>query len=146
MTNELSILIWDRAFLLPVEYDCYDDENVTDMQKNAVKALTSRPECIADANGRKVFYCLKDEVDSNVEGSKDWTGSYITYAEYDGEMAYFEGLLTEADLQNKAVAEEKMITEDQLNDLSNKITVSENFMHIPTVTVKIVKIELINKK
>ena len=36
--------------------------------------------------------------------------------------------------------------EDQLNDLSNKITVSENFMHIPTVTVKIVKIELINKK
>lgn len=103
-------------------------------------------ECIADANGRKVFYCLKDEVDSNVEGSKDWTGSYITYAEYDGEMAYFEGLLTEADLQNKAVAEEKMITEDQLNDLSNKITVSENFMHIPTVTVKIVKIELINKK
>ena len=103
-------------------------------------------ECIADANGRKVFYCLKDEVDSDVEGSKDWTGSYITYAEYDGEMAYFEGLLTEADLQNKAVAEEKMITDDQLNDLSNKITVSENFMHIPTVTVKIVKIELINKK
>lgn len=103
-------------------------------------------ECLADANGRKVFYCLKDEVDSDVEGSKDWTGSYITYAEYDGEMAYFEGVLTAEDLQDKEFAESKMITEDQLNDLSNKITVSENFMHVPTVTVKIVKIELIDKK
>ena len=108
---------------------------------------------IADANGRKVFYCLEDELDSDVEGSIDWSkvdeklgvDRYITYAEYDGDMAYFKGVLTEADLQNKELAESKMITENLLNDLSNKIIVSENFMNVPTVTVKIVKIELIKK-
>ena len=58
-------------------------------------------------------------------------------------MAYFEGNLSAEQLQNKDVAEAAMITEEKLNDLSNKITVIENFMHIPTVTVKIVSIELV---
>ena len=100
-------------------------------------------EYVADENGRKLFYCLKDEVNKNVEGSVDWTGKYITYAEFDGEMAYFEGNLSAEQLQDKDVAEAAMITEEKLNDLSNKITVIENFMHIPTVTVKIVSIELV---
>ena len=100
-------------------------------------------EYVADENGRKLFYCLKDEVNKNVEGSVDWTGKYITYAEFDGEMAYFEGNLSATDLQDKEIAEKAMITEDALNDLNNKITVIENFMHIPTVTVKIVSIELV---
>jgi hypothetical protein len=100
-------------------------------------------EYVADENGRKLFYCLKDEVNKNVEGSIDWTGKYITYAEFDGEMAYFEGNLSAADLEDKAVAEAAMITEEALNDLNNKITVIENFMHIPTVTVKVVSIELV---
>lgn len=77
MTNELSILIWDRAFLLPVEYDCYDDENVTDMQKNAVKALTSRPECIADAKVQVENFCREHVLADDENSKKDNIFSYI---------------------------------------------------------------------
>ena len=105
--------------------------------------------CVADANGRKLFLCLNDEPNKELEATdknwKGWAGKYITYAEYDGEMTYFEGNLSADDLQNKEVAENAMITEEKLEDLTSKISVAENFMHIPTVTVKVVKIELIKK-
>ena len=77
MINELNISIWERTFLLPIEYDCYDDEVVTDAQKSAVKTLTMHPEWIVSARTQVERFC-RDEVIADVENDKkDNIFSYI---------------------------------------------------------------------
>ena len=69
MISELNISIWKRAFLLPVEYDCYDDEVVTDAQKSAAKMLTMHPEWIVSAKAQIERFC-REEVLADSENNK----------------------------------------------------------------------------
>ena len=77
MINELNISIWERTFLLPVEYDCYDDEVVTDAQKNAVKMLAMHPEWIASAKEQVECLCREKVLKDGENNKKDNIFSYV---------------------------------------------------------------------
>lgn len=77
MINELNISIWERTFLLPVEYDCYDDEVVTDAQKSAVKTLTMHPEWIVSAKAHVERFCREEVIADSENNKKDNIFSYI---------------------------------------------------------------------
>lgn len=77
MIKELNISIWERAFLLPVEYDCYDDEIVTDAQKNAVKMMAMHPEWIVASKAQVVRFCKEEVLADNENNKKDNIFSYI---------------------------------------------------------------------
>lgn len=44
-----KIVIWDRTFNLPINFDCYDDEEILDLQLDAIKEFKlskdSQEEC-----------------------------------------------------------------------------------------------------
>ena len=77
MINELNISIWDRTFLLPIEYDYYDDEVVTDAQKSAVKTLTMHPEWIVSAKSQVEHFCREEVIADSENNKKDNIFSYI---------------------------------------------------------------------
>lgn len=77
MIKELNLSIWERAFLLPVEYDCYDDEIVTDTQKNAVKMMAMHSEWIVSAKARVECFCKEQVLADNENNRKDNIFSYI---------------------------------------------------------------------
>ncbi|HBA50542.1 MAG TPA: hypothetical protein DCZ91_22650 [Lachnospiraceae bacterium] len=77
MINELNISIWERAFLLPVEYDCYDDEVITDAQKSAVKMLAMHPEWIVSAKEQVERFCREEVLVDSENNKKDNIFSYI---------------------------------------------------------------------
>lgn len=77
MINELNISIWERTFLLPVEYDCYDDEVVTAAQKSAVKTLTIHPEWITSAKEHVERFCREEVIADSENNKKDNIFSYI---------------------------------------------------------------------
>jgi hypothetical protein len=61
MKRSLKISIWGKEFILPVEYDCYEGEKITETQKGSVNALLSHPEWIDKSKKSIVAYC-KDRV------------------------------------------------------------------------------------
>jgi len=77
LISELNISIWKRAFLLPVEYDCYDDEVVTDAQKSAAKMLTMHPEWIVSAKAQIERFCREEVLADSENNKKDNIFSYI---------------------------------------------------------------------
>ncbi len=99
-------------------------------------------ETIEDANGRKIYFCLNDDTDladsTEEEPLYNWEGQYFTYAEYEDEFHYFKGILGSNEL-----SEDKMLSEEEARDLASKISSEANFMNIPALTAKIVKIELV---
>ena len=131
------------------------DDGNSEADKDSMEYLSSLDkilkvkDTIADANGRKVFYCVND--DTNLEESTDektlynWEGEYFTYAEYDDEFHYFRGVLDADDISALTDAEREslILTEEEAKDLASKVSNSSNFMSIPTLTAKIVKIELV---
>ena len=46
MLEKIEISIWGRNFTLPIEYDCYEGESVTDEQKKCVAHIQEKSECI----------------------------------------------------------------------------------------------------
>lgn len=77
MINELNISIWERAFLLPVEYDCYDNEVITDAQKSAAKMLAMHPEWIVSAKTQVERFCREEVLADSENNKKDNIFSYI---------------------------------------------------------------------
>lgn len=77
MINELNISIWERAFLLPIEYDCYDDEVVTDAQKSAVNILAIHPEWIASAKVQVECFCREEVLGDGENNKKNNIFSYV---------------------------------------------------------------------
>lgn len=77
LIKELNISIWERAFLLPIEYDCYDDEVMTDAQKSAVKILAMHPERIVSAKVQVERFCRKEVLEDSENNKKDNIFSYV---------------------------------------------------------------------
>ena len=77
MINELNISIWERAFSLPIEYDCYDDEIVSDAQKSAVKTMTMHPEWIMSAKAQVEHFCREEVLADSDNDKKHNIFSYI---------------------------------------------------------------------
>lgn len=77
MINEVELNVWERKFVLPVRYDCFDDEEVTDQQETAVNNFISHPKWLDAAKRRVEEYC-HSAVESDCQNQKkDNIFSYI---------------------------------------------------------------------
>lgn len=77
MIKSLNIEIWEREFSLPVEYDCYEDETVTDMQIRAAESFLAHPNWIANAKKQVEQFCSKQVQDDSENSKKNNIFSYI---------------------------------------------------------------------
>ena len=60
MMNSINIKIWNREFDLPVNYDCFDDEEISEIQKLSVQKLEENTKIIDDSLDELISYIKKD--------------------------------------------------------------------------------------
>lgn len=77
MIESVAIMIWDREFILPIEYNCYDGEKVTDEQIKALERFLSNEKWIDKAKGCVEDYCRDDVMDDDTNNKKNNIFSYI---------------------------------------------------------------------
>lgn len=76
MIESLELTIWERALTLPVQYDCYEGEDITKEQIEALKHFSSHSEWISTSKDYVETFC-KGSVMEDTENSKDNIFSYI---------------------------------------------------------------------
>lgn len=67
--NKVKVLIWGREFDLDVVYDCYSNEEILTLQKDAVEAFVRTDKAIAASLDIVREYCLsenREEIGSDV--------------------------------------------------------------------------------
>lgn len=77
MIDNIELLVWDRTFSLPVEYDCYKGETVTKKQIKALETFVTNPEWLSNS---KVFvedYCREAVQSDDENDKKDNVFSYV---------------------------------------------------------------------
>lgn len=77
MIEFLEVSIWERAFTLPVEYDCYEGEEVTKAQIQAIKRFKSHAEWIEQSKSIVEEYCREQVMNDDENAKKDNIFSYI---------------------------------------------------------------------
>ena len=66
--NNMKVNIWNREFELDIFYDCFPDEEILPIQKEAVESLIKAKSSIAAAKDNVEKYCLMnygDEIEDN---------------------------------------------------------------------------------
>lgn len=69
MTDSVNISVWGRIFSLPVVFDCYEGETITQGQYNALESFLSHKEWIEEAKQLVEAYCL-EAVSEDIENEK----------------------------------------------------------------------------
>ncbi len=77
MIESLETTIWGRKFTLPVEYDCYEGEEVTKAQIQALKCFKSHTEWIEQSKSIVEEYCREQVMNDDENAKKDNIFSYI---------------------------------------------------------------------
>ena len=77
MIESLETTIWGRKFTLPVEYDCYEGEEVTKAQIQALKNFRSHTEWIEKSRSIVEKYCREQVMSDDENPKKDNIFSYI---------------------------------------------------------------------
>ena len=77
MIESLEVSIWGRKFTLPVEYDCYEGEEVTKAQSQALKRFKSHTEWIEQSKSIVEKYCREQVMSDDENAKKDNIFSYI---------------------------------------------------------------------
>ena len=77
MIKETNINIWGRDFLLPVRFDCYTGEEVTNQQIDAMNLVIKNPKWIEKAKSIMEKYCKKAVDSDNANLKKDNVFSYV---------------------------------------------------------------------
>lgn len=77
MIESLEIMIWVRSFMLPVEYDCYEGEEVTKAQIRALKNFQAHTEWIEQSKSIVEDYCCEQVMSDDENAKKDNIFSYI---------------------------------------------------------------------
>ena len=77
MTKTLKLIIWDREFVLPIEYDCYKGEKVTKEQKMALKNFAAHTDWIEASKSQVEDYCREQVLEDEENQKKDNIFSYI---------------------------------------------------------------------
>ena len=62
-----KITIWEREFELNVVFDCYKGEEVTNIQKEALKNFLAHPELLDGCRKKVEEYCKNSQPDINLE-------------------------------------------------------------------------------
>ena len=77
MTKTLDLIIWGRQFSLPIEYDCYAGESVTEEQIAALEVFASHEDWIQKAKRQVEAYCKKRVMEDAQNEKKNNIFSYI---------------------------------------------------------------------
>lgn len=77
MIDNLSISIWGRDFELPVNYNCYEGEEVTKEQVLLLEEFVKHPEWIKNAKDVVEGYCRHEVLEDDSNQKKDNIFSYI---------------------------------------------------------------------
>lgn len=77
MIESLEIIIWGRNFTLPIEYDCYEGETVTEEQVKALQHFISHSEWIANSKSYVEDFCKDQVMEDDENSKKDNIFSYI---------------------------------------------------------------------
>ena len=99
---------------------------------SSLEKIMKVKDCLQDANGRKIYYCVKDE--SKAEDDDfvtNWQGQTFTYAEYNDVFHYFKGVVS--DFNNAEAVNAAMLTDAEADDLASKLTTADNFRYIPVL-------------
>ena len=109
---------------------------------SSLEKIMKVKDCLQDANGRKIYYCVKDESKAEDDGFvANWQGQTFTYAEYNDEYHYFKGVV--ADFSDAEAVNELMLTDEQAEDLASKLAVADNFRYIPVLKAVIKSIVIL---
>ena len=71
MIKKIKINIWNRGFELPIEYDCFSNEKVTDSQINALNVFLKDKALLDKAKISIEDYCKKDLDEDKENKNKD---------------------------------------------------------------------------
>lgn len=77
MIDKLSLSIWGRVFELPVNYNCYEGENVTEEQIQLINKFIEHSEWIKKSKDIVEDYCKQQVLDDEENQKKDNIFSYI---------------------------------------------------------------------
>ena len=77
MIESLETTIWGRKFTLPVEYDCYEGEEVTKAKIQALKRFKSHTDWIEQSKSIVEDYCREQVMSDDENAKKDNIFSYI---------------------------------------------------------------------
>ena len=77
LNKTLTIKIWERDFTLPIEYDCYEGEDITEEQIEALKTFASHKNWIEASKGEVEAFCRDQVLEDEENQKKDNIFSYI---------------------------------------------------------------------
>lgn len=77
MIDKLSVSIWGRDFELPVNYNCYEGETVTEEQIQLLNKFIEHSEWIRKSKDIVENYCKQQVFDDEENQKKDNVFSYI---------------------------------------------------------------------
>lgn len=77
MTKPIVLEIWGREFSLPVDYDCYEGEEITEAQIRALKQFRTHTERIEQSKSAVENYCKEQVMSDDENNKKDNIFSYI---------------------------------------------------------------------
>ena len=77
MINPVDLMIWGRHFTIPVVYDCYSGESVTQEQTEALKAFTSHLDWIEKAKKQVEAHCRERVSEDDDNQKRDNIFSYV---------------------------------------------------------------------
>ena len=77
MINAVELRIWGRDFNLPVEYDCYRGEEITEAQEKAIGGFKNKQELIDKTQKKVEEYCKAKVLEDDENEKKDNIFSYI---------------------------------------------------------------------
>lgn len=77
MINKVDIIIWDRQFSLPFEYDCYKGDVVTEEQTAIWESFLKHPKWIDKSKTIVEAHCKKAVSEDEDNKKKDNIFSYV---------------------------------------------------------------------
>ena len=77
MTKPIVLKIWGREFSLPVDYDCYEGEEITEAQIRTLKQFRTHTEWIEQSKSAVENYCKEQVMSDDENNKKDNIFSYI---------------------------------------------------------------------
>lgn len=77
MIDSLELIIWERKLTIPIEYDCYKGESITDAQIADLENFISHMDRIEKAKKPVEDYCRKSVMEDDENHKKDNIFSYV---------------------------------------------------------------------
>ena len=77
LIETLELTVWGRDFSLPVKYDCYEGETVTEEQEASLRIFADHPAWLEKAKKKVESYCEQQVQQDDENDKKDNVFSYV---------------------------------------------------------------------